>query len=326
MPAEQRRRRGDAGAHRTEQRRAQHAPVPVFNMVPAPGEPAQFGFEVEKVQVILKTEVLTNENYAVAVRTTETSQLAQVLSAQVTLWGEPGAEAHDTSRGWACLVPCRDAGPCNPPAQRPTIPFLRLPTSCEPLDMAVKASPGRQARRRAGSCAAAAPTTAGRCLPVEVLAGCGSLPFNPSIDLTPEQPAGEHPERDDGRRQRAPAAEPAARRARRGRRQEHDRRAARRDAAESRGRRRPAGLQRSAGRSAIRLAPAAVRIESKVGVVHIQIAVPARERERQANRSKKSTAPSISPRRKKTRSARCSRYTSSPNRPSRTCSSSSPAK
>ncbi len=167
--------------------------VPVFNMVPAPGEPAQFGFEVEKVQVILKTEVLTNENYAVAVRTTDTSQLAQVLSAQVTLWGEPGAEAHDTSRGWACLLPSREAGPCNPPAQRPTIPFLRLPTSCEPLEMAVQGTSWPTSTAPSGLALQQPQPLPGDTPPVEVLSDCASLPFNPSIDLTPEQSAGNTP-------------------------------------------------------------------------------------------------------------------------------------
>jgi hypothetical protein len=169
--------------------------VPVFNMVPAPGEPAQFGFEVEQVQVILKTEVLTNENYAIAVRTTETSQLAQVLSAQVTLWGEPGDEAHDASRGWACLTPWRGAGACTTPAptERPSIPFLRLPTSCEPLAMTAeglswptKAAPGGLALRQPEPLAADGSF-------LDQLVGCGSLPFDPSIEVTPEQQAANTP-------------------------------------------------------------------------------------------------------------------------------------
>jgi hypothetical protein len=169
--------------------------VPVFNMVPAPGEPAQFGFEVERVQVILKTEVLTGEDYAIAVRTTETSELAQVLSAQVTLWGEPGAEAHDNSRGWACLVPWRGAGACTTPApgERPSIPFLRLPTSCEPLAMSVEgiswptsAAPGGLSLRQPE------PLPGDESF-LDELVGCGSLPFGPSIEVTPEAQAANTP-------------------------------------------------------------------------------------------------------------------------------------
>jgi hypothetical protein len=169
--------------------------VPVFNMVPAPGEPAQFGFEVEKVQVILKTEVRSNENYAVAVRTTETSQLAQVLSAQVTLWGEPGEASHDASRGWACLVPWRGAGPCVAPTpqERPSIPFLRLPTSCEPLAITVEGTSWPTGAAPGGLPLRQPEPLPGDSSFLDELGGCGSLPFNPSIELSPEQQAGNTP-------------------------------------------------------------------------------------------------------------------------------------
>ncbi|MFI4990937.1 MAG: hypothetical protein ACHQHO_08530 [Solirubrobacterales bacterium] len=169
--------------------------VPVFNMVPAPGEPAQFGFEVERVQVILKTEVLTGEDYAVAVRTTETSQLAQVLSAQVTLWGEPGSEAHDGSRGWSCLVPWRGSGNCVPPApaERPSIPFLRLPTACEPMTMRTEGVSWPTSAAPNGLPLQQPEPLPGDSSFLDELIGCGSLPFSPSIEVTPEQQAGNTP-------------------------------------------------------------------------------------------------------------------------------------
>jgi hypothetical protein len=162
--------------------------VPVFNMVPAPGEPAQFGFEVERVQVILKTEVLTGENYAVAVSTNDTSQLAQVLSAQVTLWGEPGDESHDASRGWGCLVPWRGSGSCVAPSasERPTIPFLRLPTSCEPLKMTAEGVSWPTAAAPAGLPLRQPEPPAGESEFLAELQGCGSLPFSPSIEISSE--------------------------------------------------------------------------------------------------------------------------------------------
>ncbi len=169
--------------------------VPIFNMVPAPGEPAQFGFEVEQVQVILKTEVLSNENYAIAVRTTETSQLAQVLSAQVTFWGEPGDEAHDASRGWGCLTPQRAAGPCVAPAptERPSVPFLRLPTSCEPLAITAEGISWPTKEAPAGLPLAQAHPLPGDDSFLDQLIGCASLPFDPSIEVTPEQQSANTP-------------------------------------------------------------------------------------------------------------------------------------
>jgi hypothetical protein len=164
--------------------------VPVFNMVPAPGEPAQFGFEVERVQVILKTEISTSD-YAVVVRTTNTTELGQVLSAQVTLWGEPSSEAHDNSRGWACLAPWRGAGECvtPEPGDRATVPFLRLPTSCEPLVMSAEGRswPTMQAPEGLVLAQPPAPLAGEESAFVDELGGCEGLPFGPGFVLGLDQ-------------------------------------------------------------------------------------------------------------------------------------------
>jgi hypothetical protein len=137
--------------------------------------------------------VRTNEDYAVAVRTTETSQLAQVLSAQVTLWGEPGDVSHDASRGWACLTPWRPVGPCVAPKERPSVPFLRLPTSCEPLAMSVEGVSWPTAAASGGVSLRQPEPLPGDQSFLDELSGCGSLPFSPSLELAPEQQAANTP-------------------------------------------------------------------------------------------------------------------------------------
>ena len=68
--------------------------VPVFNLVPSEGEPARFGFEViGKVFVVIDTSVRTGGDYGVTASVENATQVAGLLSSQVTLWGVPAIRA-----------------------------------------------------------------------------------------------------------------------------------------------------------------------------------------------------------------------------------------
>lgn len=72
--------------------------VPVFNLVPAAGEPARLGFEIVKVPIILDTSVRTGGGYNVVASVNNASQAAGLLSSLVTLWGVPGDPRHNSSK------------------------------------------------------------------------------------------------------------------------------------------------------------------------------------------------------------------------------------
>jgi hypothetical protein len=161
--------------------------VPLFNLTPAQGEPARFGFEVFKVPVVLDTAVRSGEGYAVSVSVSDTSQAAAILGSQVTFWGDPGAQAHDHARGWACLdlpfLPERASlENCLAPAQHSSAAFLTLPTSCtgEQLQSTVEGvswpTPSAPEGQQLQASASLGP-----------LSGCEQLPFTPAISVEPDQ-------------------------------------------------------------------------------------------------------------------------------------------
>jgi hypothetical protein len=108
--------------------------VPLYNLVPAYGEPARFGFDVLQTPVVLDTAVRSapGQDYGVTVTSTNTSQLVNFISSTVTFWGVPGDRSHDISRGWNCLVRGLEAPshPCLAENQAAPSALLTLPTAC----------------------------------------------------------------------------------------------------------------------------------------------------------------------------------------------------
>jgi hypothetical protein len=164
--------------------------VPLVNLAPAPGEPARFGFNVEKVPVILDTAVLSGEEYAVEVSVTNATQLAEIVGSQVTFWGEPLAKSHDNARNWGCLrLPPLSSGEerkCTPPAEHSNNAFLTLPTSCsgKALEASVVGDSWPNSKAAQGEALPRYSTLIANGNP---LGGCSQLPFGPSIGVEVDQ-------------------------------------------------------------------------------------------------------------------------------------------
>ena len=149
--------------------------VPLFNLEPRRGEPARLGFflPINSTAVYIDPAVRTGSDYGVTVNTTSITQTAAFLSAHVTVWGVPGAAAHDGSRGWACVneEPSCSGGPVNPPA------FLTMPTSCTgSLVGTVEGDSWQQPGQFQQLASYEMPG----------LEGCGRLQFAPVIHVTPD--------------------------------------------------------------------------------------------------------------------------------------------
>jgi len=101
--------------------------VPVFNLRPPPGVVVKLGFIVAEQPVTVSVAVSETPPYNAVGSLRNTSQVTEVLSSELTLWGNPADPAHDADRG-ACAyenVP----GACG--AGVPNRPFLTLPRSCD---------------------------------------------------------------------------------------------------------------------------------------------------------------------------------------------------
>ena len=123
--------------------------VPVFNLEPPPGVPAQFGLNFAEQKVIFDAHIRSDGDYGVNVTARNASSVKAVVGSTVTLWGLPSDRSHD---GLRCLkydqVGNENAGKvqCDPdPATKAERPwnapsaafvkptaFLTNPTACPP--------------------------------------------------------------------------------------------------------------------------------------------------------------------------------------------------
>jgi hypothetical protein len=174
--------------------------VPVWNLQPAPGEPARFGISVENVPVVLDTSLRTGSDYGVNVTARNTSESAGLDFSRVTVWGVPDDRRHDSARGWDCVSGGnlttleKRKRPCEEQTERlekqreeskeEPKPFLSLPSSCEEQ----LATPMRAQSWVAGSAYVGAESAFS-----EGLTGCGELPFSPATTVAPDTQSGSTP-------------------------------------------------------------------------------------------------------------------------------------
>ncbi len=169
--------------------------VPLYNLEPAVGEPARFGFIFHKAPVLLDTSVRTGGDYGVTVTVRNVTQEIEFLWNEVTFWGVPGDERHNESRGGQCLgrehevaeghtgenlVLCPGFSEANPP------PLLSMPTSCTgPLRSTVEGDSWAEPSHVYAPLA----TT----VPMPAMDGCNRLPFEPSIKVAADGTEGSSP-------------------------------------------------------------------------------------------------------------------------------------
>ncbi len=98
--------------------------LPVFNMVPPPGIPAQFAFSLFGVNTFLDAGVRSDGDYGITEHIDNITQ-RDIISNTITVWGVPADPSHDAQRD--TVVNHCESGCSTGAALRP---LLTLPTSC----------------------------------------------------------------------------------------------------------------------------------------------------------------------------------------------------
>ena len=166
-------------------------PTPLYNLAPEVGEPARFGFLIDKEPVILDTSVRTGGDYGVVVTVHNISQNLYLLGSQVTFWGAPDDPRHNASRGWNCTFFGFDGdGPCEPLEEPSYQPLLTLPASCSSSwSPTVTADSWAEPEVQKGG---EYKLHDGYGNPLG-LTGCNRLTFEPSVSVAADSQAGSSP-------------------------------------------------------------------------------------------------------------------------------------
>ncbi len=188
---------------------------PVYNLTPAPGEAAQFGYlATGDIPILLGSTVRTGSDYGVSVDAPNIPETAVLAASKVTIWGVPADPSHNPWRG-SCLSPVlggaepnieypgqgldggeaeqegplykqgessplegapTSTGVC--PSSAPVAPLLTMPTSCgRPLSAAVSADSWEEQGKFHKA-----------KLELPEMMGCESLALDPKLTVTPDKP------------------------------------------------------------------------------------------------------------------------------------------
>ncbi|HEY5045043.1 MAG TPA: hypothetical protein VII53_04230 [Solirubrobacteraceae bacterium] len=167
---------------------------PLFNLEPALGEPARFGFQTVAGPVILDISVRTGGDYGVVVSVSDIPNLVEFIGNQVTFWGVPADPRHDNARGSKCLDHVAIVGFSSVEPSCPVKagqPFLVMPTSCTgPLRTSMEADLWSQPGQFTAPKEYVFQNSEGEPLAQN---GCNRLNFEPSISVSPDGTQGSSP-------------------------------------------------------------------------------------------------------------------------------------
>lgn len=167
--------------------------VPVFNIVPPPGLPAEFGFSLQGLNTYLDASVRTGSDDGVTEHVSSISH-KEVIQAITTIWGVPGNGTHNRWRA-SKIGGCsqeeleNSEGECTVAFHTPEKPLLTLPSDCGsqlPFVLRTTSYTGSNAERTfyMHGDQSEDPLTLG---------GCGFQAFAPGLTIEPERSTTDSP-------------------------------------------------------------------------------------------------------------------------------------
>jgi hypothetical protein len=165
----------------------------VYNLIPPPGVPAEFGFSVLGFfPVVFRPSLRTGEDYGINTAFKDVLQSLVVYGAQLDLWGVPADPSHDHERG-ACEPSVGEPGGESCSSGETPRPFLRLPTRCSgPLETIISMD-SWQEPFPVEQYVSLPSTTQDRFGNPVGIAGCHRLDFSPELQLNPSTTAANAP-------------------------------------------------------------------------------------------------------------------------------------
>jgi uncharacterized repeat protein (TIGR01451 family) len=158
--------------------------LPVYNLVPPPGVPAEFGFEVLNITTLLDSSIRSGSDYGITTSVDNVPQY-EIIGDRLTIWGIPGEKSHDPFRSvYDYPGGCFGEG-CPTSGEHPNdAPFLTLPTSCgSPQPVTFRATSWQHQREKPIEKTVYLHDGNGR---PTGFTGCEHLSFGPTISTAPD--------------------------------------------------------------------------------------------------------------------------------------------
>jgi hypothetical protein len=159
---------------------------PIYNMKPASGILAQFGFKAITATMHLVARIHSEPDYGLTITVKNTPQPLPFTLVKTVFWGIPGDESHDEERMGVDPITgqfCSGGGGTKCPSHpEKVLPFLTNPSACTPSSLAV----GRvdSWENQGVFTTASAGNSNGAGEPIGI-SDCDAVPFDPTLEARP---------------------------------------------------------------------------------------------------------------------------------------------